>query len=545
MNKDRNVVVQRIRCAIVIFATCLAAGSAFSADDDWLYVTRPGDTLIGIAERYLVNAQAWRRVQSRNHVADPYKLKPGRQLRIPSELLRTDPVVAEVLMVNGQASSTPTGGGQGQTLAAGASLHAGDSVRVEAGSNLSLRFPDGSRLLVLEKSRFKLIRAERLGRTDVQRIRIEMSEGSVESSVAPMSSGASQYEIKTPALRMAVRGTHFRAAADPGSGQSRSEVLAGRVNVSGASKAVILDQGFGSYATPGEPPQTPRRLAPAPDLGGFQQLYERLPLRFTWKPVQTAHGYRAQVFDGAANLMLDGVFKDNAARWADLPDGHYVLRVRSIGDDFLEGLDAEQGFTLKARPEPPFSGEPTGKSYGDSTQFNWTEAAGIGLYHFQLGRDSSFSELLADEPALTTHQITRALRPGRYYWRVASIDGRGDHGPFGDVTSFEQRAVPASPQTEKSEISDDQIRFRWREGEPGQHYLLQLANTPDFAQPLLEKTTDKAAVAMPRPDAGEYFMRVKAIDADGFAGPFGATQRITVPGTLPWWLLLLLLPFVH
>jgi hypothetical protein len=36
-------------------------------------------------------------------------------------------------------------------------------------------------------------------------------------------------------------------------------------------------------------------------------------------------------------------------------------------------------------------------------------------------------------------------------------------------------------------------------------------------------------------------MRVKAVDADGFAGPFGATQRLTVPGSAWWYFLPVLL----
>ncbi|WP_173052140.1 hypothetical protein [Candidatus Nitrotoga sp. AM1P] len=43
---------------------------------------------------------------------------------------------------------------------------------------------------------------------------------------------------------------------------------------------------------------------------------------------------------------------------------------------------------------------------------------------------------------------------------------------------------------------------------------------------------------------GIYYLRVKTIDADGFAGPFGPVQQIEVPTkTNYWWLLLLLVPF--
>jgi hypothetical protein len=535
-------VFRHVRCGLLLAATVVGASSALAAEEEWDYLVQPGDTLIGIAAQHFVDPQAWPVVQSRNQVADPRRIPIGTHLKIPLRLLRTDAVSVEVLMVNGQASRVVAGGRAGKPLAAGDSLRAGDKVRVDAGSNLSLRLPDGSRLLVLEKSRFSLRRAVRLGDTEMRRIQIDLSEGSIESSVTPAPGGVNQFEIRTPALRMGVRGTHFRAASESPGGRSRGEVLAGRVEFRTARRVITLGAGFGSYAAPGRPPQPPQRLAPAPEFGELPALYERVPLRFAWNPLPDARGYRAQILDSSANLVVDGVYHDNSTPPTDLPDGRYTLRVRSIDANRLEGLDAEHAFTLKARPEPPFVRRPTAKAYGEPTQFEWTEAARIGSYHFQLASDGAFAQLLADETALADSQITRTLAPGQYFWRIASVDAHGHHGPFSDVVAFEQRPLPASPQAEAPEEADGQFIFRWRAGEPGTRYLLQVAKTPEFSELYFEQTTEQAFASMPRPDPGDYFMRVKAIEADGFAGPFGATQKFTVPGTFPWWLLLLLIP---
>ncbi len=529
-----------LRSIVSLLVAGLAGGSALAANDEWNYVVRRGDTLIGVAENYLVDPQAWPIVQKRNRIADPRRIPVGTRLHIPARLLRTEAVEASVLLVNGQVILASSSGTE-KSLVAGDVLQAGDRVRVASGSNLSLRFPDGSRVLVLENSKFTLSRAVRVGQSSLHRILIDLHEGQMESNVVPSPDGTQQYEIKTPALRMSVRGTHFRASADSRSAQSRSEVLSGRVGVSGGRKVIMLGAGFGASAVPGKPPVAPSRLLAAPELTALPALHERVPLRFSWNPLPDSRGYRAQVLDSSDNLMLDGVFQDSAARWSDLPDGGYTLRVRGIGNDRLEGVDALHAFTLNARPEPPFSSAPTGKAYGESTQFSWTQTTGSDSYHFQLASDEAFTRLLTDEPVLTASRIVLPLAPGRYYWRVASIEGT-DHGPFGDAVAFEQRPVPPSPQAEAPEISEDRLRFSWRAGEPGQHYLLQLSAKPDFSELLLEQSTDKSEITVPRPEAGDYFMRVKAIEADGFAGPFGATQKFTVPGTSVWWLLLLLLP---
>ena len=56
----------------------------------------------------------------------------------------------------------------------------------------------------------------------------------------------------------------------------------------------------------------------------------------------------------------------------------------------------------------------------------------------------------------------------------------------------------------------------------------------------MDRVLDTPQTQIERPEPGLYFMRIKTIDADGFAGPFGAAQRFEVPVTPPWWLLLLL-----
>mgnify|MGYP005755515027 FL=1 len=44
---------------------------------------------------------------------------------------------------------------------------------------------------------------------------------------------------------------------------------------------------------------------------------------------------------------------------------------------------------------------------------------------------------------------------------------------------------------------------------------------------------------LPRPAPDTYYMRVRAIDADGFVGAWSGAQRIIVPADFPWWMLLL------
>ena len=72
-------------------------------------------------------------------------------------------------------------------------------------------------------------------------------------------------------------------------------------------------------------------------------------------PVDKAVAYRAQVArdEQFNDVIATTVFTTPRARFTNLPDGSYLLRVRAIDAEGLEGQDATRGFALRARPEPP------------------------------------------------------------------------------------------------------------------------------------------------------------------------------------------------
>lgn len=513
---------------------------------DWNYRVAPGDTLIGLQQRFLRPPADWRGLQKLNRVANPRRLMPGSSLRMPVAWLRQDATVAEVVHVQGQVG-LQRGLASASTVAVGDKLLTGDTLQAPADGSLTLRFADGSRLLVRPQTRLMLERLMVYGQSEVHDTRLQLQQGSLDSQVMPRAGGLRGYQIKTPTVTLGVRGTDFRAQADA---QGASlEVLEGKVAASDGSARPgaerLVEAGYGLRTQAGQAPGMPTRLLPAPSLQGLPALLERVPLRFAWPPLDGATAYRAQVIDAQGGLLLDGRFDGAAARWVDLPDGHYRLRVRGIDAMGLEGLDAGQPFRLKARPEPPFISQPAAnaKVYGDSATLVWTRSTAAARYHLQLTDGSDFSRPRLDLADLRATEHRLALPPGSYLWRVASIRADGDRGPFGDAQPFTQKPVPPSPALLAPQISGDSLLLRWQAQEPGTRFEFQLAADAEFKQVLQQQSSAEHQITLAKPPAGQYFLRVRSIDADGFVGPFGGTQQIEIPRS-PWWLaapLLLLL----
>ena len=510
----------------------------------WVYTVRPGDTIWGLTEKHCTSVLHWKRIQRLNNYPDqPARgILPGTRLKFPIDILKHQPVKAQLRLLQGTAWVLRPDGDE-VTASAGMELQSGDRLRVDGNSNATVRFADGSELLVLGDSEILFDTLSAYGETGMVDTRMRLQGGQVDTRVKPSRGGGSRYEIITPAAVAAVRGTDFRVSADTDAPVARSEVLEGTVLVSGSGTARSVPAGFGVLARAGEPPAKPKPLLPAPDLSPQAPVLEHLPLQFDWQAVEQASAYRFQVAasDAFDSLLVNATGKGTRGYFPDLPNGEYALRVRAIDSDGLEGINGVTRFTVAAHPQPPVL---IGLRNNviirtDTPEFGWSRPEDIQRYRLQVASDDAFSRLVVDESAHRSERFVPepGLSPGRYFWRVASIDSAGTTGPWSDASAFEYRAVPEAPATEAPALGEEAIDFHWRDAGAGMRYQFQLADAADFATPQLDQYTDDPAITIKRPAAGEYYFRVRTLDDTDYASPWSPTQSFSVSGN-PWTLLI-------
>jgi len=519
---------------LVVGVGAPAVVPAQGAREDWLYRIERGDTLIGLHQRLLRPEARWRELQRLNRVADPRRLQPGSTLRIPLAMLREEPALAEVLQQHGEVWVERAGARQ--PLAAAASLAVDDVVGTGAQSSVVLRFADGSRVLIGPEARLRVERHARLGASGAVDTRLRLDAGSVDAQV-PAAKPPPRLELRTPVINLGVRGTEFRSRID--GARTLAEVTEGRIGFG----RLPLEAGFGAAATPTGPGPV-RALLGAPDLTRLPERVERVPLQLALQPLAGAQRYRAQVFE-ADRLVLDGLFDGPAANWnADLPDGRYELRVRGADADGIEGRDARRAFTLKARPEPPFQLRPRAdeRLTDDEVQLAWSRNPAAASYRLQVASSPDFAAPSVEREGLADTELRLALPLGRHSWRVGSVRADGDRGPWGDARTFERiekPPPPPAPPPEPPRQSDEGIVLAWSASPiAGASYQVQVARDAAFGDLVLDEKTARTEALLAKPRPGTYHVRVRAIGADGRAGPWGAAQLVEVPGA-KWWLWLL------
>ncbi len=416
--------------------------------DEWRYTLAPGDTLIGLANRLMKPPADWQKLQSHNRFANPQLVLPGQVVRIPLAWLRSDATVATVLLQQGVVN-VRRGTARLASVVSGTEILPGDQIETGVQSTLSMQFIDGSRIAIAPRSKVLIESLLVYGKSGITETRLKIDEGAVESTVVPLKNVASKYVVTTPVFNLGVRGTEFRARYDSATQTAFSEVGEGSVAAQGRASPVLVGAGFGTLAVVNTEPKTPKALLAAPELRGIEKTLTQVPLQFTWAPEPGAAAYRAQVFADKTltRQITEGVFNQPSARWLNLPDGAYVLRVRSIDAEGLEGAGKAVDFELNARPEAPFPNMPgtpdaASLAFGSEANLRWTEPPEAAAYRVQVSDNPGFQTLLLDRKDIVSTEVKLALPSGTYYWRVATVTSSGKQGPFGDVQKIVLRNSP-------------------------------------------------------------------------------------------------------
>ncbi len=358
------------------------------------------------------------------------------------ELENTEPAHAEVLKIKGEVRKISSLGGRVSPLLPGNALFMSDSVQTGADSAATILFADESKILVSENSRVSMVRLLKEKETGEIDTLIEVSAGNVESRVTKKKSFGAKYEVRTPSMHMAVRGTVFTVNVQESTGKTSSSVLEGMVVASASGKIVELPAGKGTIAEVGLFPAEAMVLLEPPVLTPLPAMNERMPLHFAWQSVPEAMSYRLQLFTGKSGdfLMYDQVHSTSKVDISTLPDADYVMRVSGIADGGLEGLNSEQRFSLNARPWPPVASWPIGadSSSQEKVKFRWASSAVATSYLFQVSDKEDFSTIVAEVNNLPGKMkgISVKLAPGHYFWRVASLTIKEGQGPFSDTYAF-------------------------------------------------------------------------------------------------------------
>jgi len=414
---------------------------ALSQAEEWIYTTRPNDTLWDISKKYLKNVSYWERLQTHNTVDIAKHLSPGTKLRIPLEWLKIEAAPAIVVSVTGNVSLKTSDNASTKSLTSKQTVSIGDRVTTGDNGSALIQFADGSNLLVQKNSQVIFNTLSAYGETGMVDTQLRLQKGRVETAVKPLRGSFSRYEITTPAAVAAVRGTKFRVAYTNKNEIMASEVVKGNISVEAEGIVQSLNKGFGSITEKGKAPQPPVQLLNKPDLTALPAKIRRLPFIFQWPSLNDAGQYRIQISPAqhAESLSIEALNDSAEYSLNTLEDGQYILRVRGLDKNDLEGFNAEHLFSIDTNFPIVTLINPVNKPEltNELLAFEWTQEQGAVTYHLQVATDTEFKNIVHDEVTnLNIVKLKEDLAENSYYWRVIAVDNEGHEGKPSSTEQF-------------------------------------------------------------------------------------------------------------
>ena len=414
------------RCffGLMVFAAILFVGKPMPATaqgqstETVPYTFKSRDTLLGLAERYLVNQAAADTVQRINGIKDATKIREGTVIRVPTSLLKSTAIGAKIVAFSGTVSIIGKKGGV--TPIIGAAVLEGQTLSTGAPGFLTLSIAGGSNVSIPSRSRVKIVRLRKYLLTGGSDIDLFVEQGRAETAAAPVKDSNSRFRMRTPTAVSAVRGTVFRIGYDGPSSSSLTEVVEGAVAVDGgtSTEPTLIPMGFGA-ALPRTGVLLQEKLLPAPKVTNSDNTHAADIVKFNLSSVEGAIGYRTQVARDAGFLEIFGetVSANPVATFENVPDGSLFVRSTAISESNLEGVADIFGFRRRLLK---ISSEEASNPFSGLFQIKWVpHEAGTTVYRFQLFDEKNQHIPIIDELGLQTSGINLTNLPsGTYSWRV-------------------------------------------------------------------------------------------------------------------------------
>ena len=355
--------LRALRFCLLPLALTFAAwqpAAAATPEPVFLYTVRKGDELIKMSAESFSSPDDWKEIVSLNKMKDPNAIQPGQILKIPTRLMKLFPLNATLVSTSGDVQLGGTKVGVGTAVPEGSKLQTGRN------SSAVLELADGSRVTMLPNTLAELATSRSYGLRGDTAVSgstnwfsglMRLSTGVLETLATKNVKRNSPLQIETPTSLVGVRGTQFRVAYDdPVSQNARTEVLEGNVRADNPAQGsgTDLPEGKGSVFNAAVKAIAVVDLPKAPDLSKVPDLIFK-PQALWPMPATTSYkSFRAQIagdrnFD---KIVRDVVVKDENADFADLPNGQWFARVRSIRDDGIEGYDTVKVVQIMIPPQP-------------------------------------------------------------------------------------------------------------------------------------------------------------------------------------------------
>ena len=381
-----------------------------------VYRVNPGDTFNNIWSRFVQPDADRQQVLQLNQITNVNRISVGTELKLPRNILRFTPAVANVVSLT--CAQPILVGTSEQALAVGNNVSEGDVVRVPADCHVTLAVEDGSVIRLPSSATLTFTALRKNAIESEPEVRLDLVRGRVEISVKKNRSRNTPFEVTTPKAVMGVRGTEFRVGYSPEDDTAQVEVLTGTVSAQGGqdAKGQNVEKGYGLPIDSKGRAQDLEQLLPPPKFESTRRIMPPTPGR--WLNLAPMVEAKTYIASSASTANLGGTrytqtLKDPRVPVGYLDDNAVFYEFMAIAQSGLYGQPIRYGFC-----------QPTSASERCNVIFDVPLADGvpmtIDLDRVQTQTATSVIKGHTIKARLGRFSVQN-LAPGRYQWSLRHL----------------------------------------------------------------------------------------------------------------------------
>ena len=253
---------------------------------------------------------------------------------------------------------------------------------------------------------------------------------------------------------------------------------------------------------------------------------------FQWEALDGAKKYRIEVYTQTNNKVLDTLIADKTNFIYPMSPGNYKWKARGENFGYQSKYSTLVNFsvvqTLDLTSQQVILSNPSDQIFTNASSINcsWQDLAAADSYDFELLNVTSgtpaFQQGGIVSPAFTIND-TYLTADAKYQWRVKGKNSTSET-VFASRTFFIDRITPnvpqvTSPVNNSSQTANQAISFNWIAGTDSGvvqspiSYVIEFSNSSGFGSLIHTSTVTTNTFQKSFSTTGEYYWRVKAVDA--------------------------------
>lgn len=276
-------------------------------------------------------------------------------------------------------------------------------------------------------------------------------------------------------------------------------------------------------------------------------IIESNVVNFQWNTLEGADDYRLQIFNTSQVILVDTLISQTQII-LPLNEGNYQWRVRGENSAYQSTYSLPVSFLVNESEDltsqQVILSSPANNFITNSNNFtlSWNSLSAADYYNLQLINNTLGGTIVFQQNNILANTLTLnstiLSQDGNYTWKIKGVNGVSEtvfsSRDFSLDTTLPNQPVNGLPANNSIQTINQNINFNWSIAadsgviQSSISYRIEISNDINFTTILQASNISTNSFQQLFNSTGDYYWRVRAVDAAGNNGPFSNAFKFTI-----------------